>query len=754
VAGLGAPVMAAAEGVVEFVGLVAGNLTVTVDHGNGWKTSYSYLGFVGVSKDQTVSRGEVIGVVGRLHGQDLYGVHFSLRRGDEYLDPTPHLLASRAYLLPPPPDDAEEDPIYRGDGGDAARVEGDREAAFARRDRSGSGNTGYGGELSRPDDTWRAPRGSGARDSGPGGTGDRVLATPSTTADSRQPAPQTDYSKKDGIYSIGPAAAPWCRVTLGICRDDPRKIFAERLGAGIRFALQANRFGRVLADFALPGSDNVARILRAAQEVLRAAAQAGIETLAATVSALSVPRAGAAAAAAALLYGLAPATSERIRRSVFEPRELFQALRRHGKRRAYAFARNVLMQARLTLCATSLSRYVSEALQRWNVCSADKSPKQPEPPVEAMFGQQGGPTFGQQGGPTLARQDKDRPDRSIAVGPGTSGSSAARGDEPVFVVVGGLNSSLEGLRDASGLGPALEARGHTVVYFSYAGHRRVDDSADSQTGRPARPSRIGGPAESDAPPNRIGDDGGHAGSDAPLPTTVAIRPQPYRPEDTWQDLRQSGERLRDLLNDLSAYEGRPVVVVAHSQGGIVARYALAGLASERAGPDPRVSALVTIATPNRGSSAASDLVALGGDPGTRRVVSSFDPALAAASQSVAVQQLQPDSRFMRELGTQAPPGVRTLSISASSDLVVPPGESYLDGAVNILLPAGSDGLRAHSRVAELPQTVETVENFARGQVPCQDPMAAALYAAEGYVGTYVSEEIRTLAVTAVVGAGL
>lgn len=771
VASLAAPVIAAAEGVVEFVGTVAGNLTVTVDHGNGWKTSYSYLGFVGVSKDQTVGRGEVIGVVGRLHGQDLYGVHFSLRRGDEYLDPTPHLLASRAYLLPPPPDDAEEDPPYRGDGGDAARVEGDRGAAFAQPNRSGSGNTGSGSELPRPGDIWRAPGNPGAQDSdgghpggggagrqdpgtqdsgvGPSGVvggGDRVFATPSTTTNSRQPAPQTGYSRKEGVYSIGTTAAPWCWTTLGRCRDDSETIFAERLWAGIRFALQANRFGQVLADFALPGRDNFARIFRATQEVLRTAAQAGIEALAATASALSVPRAGAAAAAAAFLYGLAPAISERIRRSVFEPRELFQALRRHAKRRAYAFARNVLMQARLTLCATSLGRYVSEALQRWNVCGANESSKQFELPIEAIHGQQHGSTFGQ--------QDKDRADKPVVGGPGTSGSTAARGDEPVFVVVGGLNSSLEGLRDPSGLGAALEARGHTVVYFSYAGHRRVDDSADSQTTRPARPSGIGGPADSDAALSRTGDDGGHAGADPPLPATVAIQSQPYRPEDTWQDLRLSAKRLRDLLNDVSAYEGRPVVVVAHSQGGIVARYALAGLVSERAAPDPGASALVTIATPNRGSSAASDLVVLGGDPGTRQVVSSFDPTLAAASQSVAVQQLQPDSRFMRELGTQAPPGVPTLSISASSDLVVSPGESYLEGAVNILLPAGSDGVRAHSQIAELPQTVEAVENFARGQVPCQDPMAAALYAAEGYVGTYVSEEIRTLAVTAVVGAGL
>src|SRR5438552_18450423 len=51
---LGSPVRASADGVVSFAGSVAGNLTVTIDHASGVKTSYSYLGAARVKKGQHV----------------------------------------------------------------------------------------------------------------------------------------------------------------------------------------------------------------------------------------------------------------------------------------------------------------------------------------------------------------------------------------------------------------------------------------------------------------------------------------------------------------------------------------------------------------------------------------------------------------------------------------------------------------------------------------------------------------------------
>lgn len=89
----GTPVHAAAPGTVTFAGDVAGMLTVTVHHGGGVRTSYSYLSAIGVASGARVDRGEVVGISGIDHGRE--AVHFSLRVGDRYLDP---LVPCRALL--------------------------------------------------------------------------------------------------------------------------------------------------------------------------------------------------------------------------------------------------------------------------------------------------------------------------------------------------------------------------------------------------------------------------------------------------------------------------------------------------------------------------------------------------------------------------------------------------------------------------------------------------------------------------------
>ena len=81
----GTSVAAAGPGTVSFTGVVAGNLTVTVDHGGGLRTSYSYLGSVLVEKGQRVEISTVIGTSGRAHG--FPGLHFSVRVGNTYVDP-------------------------------------------------------------------------------------------------------------------------------------------------------------------------------------------------------------------------------------------------------------------------------------------------------------------------------------------------------------------------------------------------------------------------------------------------------------------------------------------------------------------------------------------------------------------------------------------------------------------------------------------------------------------------------------------
>jgi len=103
------PVRSMGAGTVSFAGKVAGRLSVTVDHGGGIRTSYSYLASTLVAKGHRVRRGAPVGYPG-VHG-GTPAVHVSLRTGDTYLDPvalgtcafTPHRglwLASVVFLYP------------------------------------------------------------------------------------------------------------------------------------------------------------------------------------------------------------------------------------------------------------------------------------------------------------------------------------------------------------------------------------------------------------------------------------------------------------------------------------------------------------------------------------------------------------------------------------------------------------------------------------------------------------------------------
>ena len=81
----GTAVGAADAGEVTFAGEVAGVLSVTVHHGGGLRSSYSYLQSVSVARGAWIQRGDAIGYSGTDH--DLAAVHFSVRIGDRYHDP-------------------------------------------------------------------------------------------------------------------------------------------------------------------------------------------------------------------------------------------------------------------------------------------------------------------------------------------------------------------------------------------------------------------------------------------------------------------------------------------------------------------------------------------------------------------------------------------------------------------------------------------------------------------------------------------
>ncbi|MXW43098.1 MAG: M23 family metallopeptidase [Acidimicrobiia bacterium] len=88
----GQPVHASAAGEVVFAGVVVGNRFLTLRHLDGLRTTYGYLAQIQVVEGEMVEAEQLIGTTtGRFF--------FSVRAGDEYLDPASVLAAGRVRLV-------------------------------------------------------------------------------------------------------------------------------------------------------------------------------------------------------------------------------------------------------------------------------------------------------------------------------------------------------------------------------------------------------------------------------------------------------------------------------------------------------------------------------------------------------------------------------------------------------------------------------------------------------------------------------
>ncbi|HEV8298903.1 MAG TPA: M23 family metallopeptidase [Acidimicrobiales bacterium] len=76
----GTTVHAAGGGIVTFAGQVGGSLHVTVAHGGGLRTSYSFLATISVSVGTRVALGDAVGTTDT-------SFHFGVRLGTRYVDP-------------------------------------------------------------------------------------------------------------------------------------------------------------------------------------------------------------------------------------------------------------------------------------------------------------------------------------------------------------------------------------------------------------------------------------------------------------------------------------------------------------------------------------------------------------------------------------------------------------------------------------------------------------------------------------------
>lgn len=221
---------------------------------------------------------------------------------------------------------------------------------------------------------------------------------------------------------------------------------------------------------------------------------------------------------------------------------------------------------------------------------------------------------------------------------------------------------------------------------------------------------------------------------------------PYTATDTTADIRESARRLRELLARIEADNpGVPVDIVAHSQGGLVARSALTDEVDPADGRLPKVNALVTLGTPHLGTPVATGLTMMGHTTvgqvalaGAHAVLpDQIDPA------GTSVTQMAEESEFLRRLNRRPlPAGLKVTSIGAREDLTVPAGRTLLAGANNVIVSAPGQ-FNDHGNLPGSPEAQREIALGLAGMTPtCQsfgDAMADAatsglIYATESTLG--------------------
>lgn len=191
--------------------------------------------------------------------------------------------------------------------------------------------------------------------------------------------------------------------------------------------------------------------------------------------------------------------------------------------------------------------------------------------------------------------------------------------------------------------------------------------------------------------------------------------------DSQQSISVSADRLATLVGSIAAQRpGVPIDVLAHSQGGIVAR-----LGIERAAASGRlpgeVGNLVTVGTPHRGAPLAAGVRALGASSGGAATLTEVRASGAAGpldDRRPAFAQLAPGSTVQSELHDRPlPDSVRFTAIGAAGDLIVP-GTTALDPAadVSVLLPSPI-GTEAHGELPSRPDTTREVALALSGAAP-------------------------------------
>ena len=202
-------------------------------------------------------------------------------------------------------------------------------------------------------------------------------------------------------------------------------------------------------------------------------------------------------------------------------------------------------------------------------------------------------------------------------------------------------------------------------------------------------------------------------------TFAAVAASEYASSDTQADLWTSGRALADLIEAAAAASpGTPIDVLAHSQGGLVARVAVIEL-HERHGQawlDAHLGAVVTLGTPHGGADLATGVFALQSLTPTDRALEVGERLTGLDADAPAAVQLAETSDFQRQLeAAWSPHLVELTSIAARGDLVVPVPRTAVGGAAHAVVSV--DGIRAHDALPGSAEAAREVALAVAGRPP-------------------------------------
>ena len=208
----------------------------------------------------------------------------------------------------------------------------------------------------------------------------------------------------------------------------------------------------------------------------------------------------------------------------------------------------------------------------------------------------------------------------------------------------------------------------------------------------------------------------------------------YTADETEGSLRVAARHLAVQLRAMEVEQpGRPVDVIAHSQGGLVVDWFLTHQYERHTGRFPPVTTVVTLSSPHQGAPLAHSIDRFRSAPTTRRVLDALDATHSIThlprSDSAAVRDLAEGSAFMRDLWAHPlPPHVAFTTVGGTDDVVVPADRIHVPGAREVVVAVA--GAHDHSAIPRDPRALEVVRAaLGGGPLPCttwQEGLRSAL----------------------------